>query len=222
MADSATPIPDLAAAVARTRRLMALLHELTETGMELARGLRREVMSTGASAGVEIRFCRIAKAVRQLIALEAKLDQALGDVASGRWAAEDAERELAALTTSEDAAIEAIETAVREAGDAETAERLRERLDVWHAESSVERDFTEKSVAEIVVDACRRLDIAPDPALLTDEAMTQTLADAVRAYAAALHAAPDGQSSIAGEPDACSPPTLRRPNPIAEPRPPPA
>src|SRR4051812_21121335 len=109
MAENATLVPDLAAAVTRTRRLMALLHELTDTGMELARALRRELMAGGSASDLELRFCRIAKAVRQLIALEARLDQALNDVASGRWAAEEAQRELRALTVSEDAAIEAIE-----------------------------------------------------------------------------------------------------------------
>jgi hypothetical protein len=211
-------LPDLDAAAARARRLLALLRELTEIGMELARGLRNE---TQAADAVD-RFCRIAKAVRQLIALEARLAQALQDAASGRWADDEAERTLRALAdeAGKDAAFEAIETAVREAGDGEAAERLTERLGDWYAERSVERDFADKSVAEIVTDACKHLGVAPDPALLAEPAMSQTLADAVRAYAAALQAA-QGRRSSPIYSELTSPPPFRRPNTIADPRPPP-
>jgi hypothetical protein len=212
-------LPDLQSAVARTRRLLALLRELTETGMALARGLQHETQIADAVD----RFCRIAKAVRQLIALEARLAQALDDVASGRWAAEEAERTLRALAdeAGKDAAFEAIEAAVREAGDTEAAERLTERLGDWYADRAVERDFTDKSVAEIVTDACKHLGVAPDPALLAEPAMSQTLADAVRAYAAALAAEPQGRSSPIFS-EHRSPPPVRRPNAIADPRPPPS
>jgi hypothetical protein len=218
MTDGAA-LPDLNSAVVRARRLLALLRELTEIGMELARGLGRE-----PHADVVTRYCRIAKAIRQLIALEARLAQALEDAASGHWAAEDAERTLRALA-DEARQAEAIETlgqAVREGGDGEAVERLTDRLADWHAERSVERDFTEKSVAEIVVGACKNLGIAPDPAVLADETMSETLADAVRAYAAALEAAPSRRPFAAVANDTGSPPPPRRPNAIADPRPPPA
>jgi hypothetical protein len=216
-------LPDLPSAVARTQRLLALLRELTETGMELARDLRRELMSGAVGADIDVRFCRIAKAVRQLIALEARLAEALDDVDSGRWAAQEAERQLRTLADQarEDDAFEAIEEALREAGDTEAAERLTERLGDWYAERSVERDFTDKSVAEIVTDACKHLGIAPDPALLAEASMSQTLADAVRAYAAALQAAQGSRSSPIFS-ELRTPPPLRRPNAIADPRPPPA
>jgi hypothetical protein len=107
-----------------------------------------------------------------------------------------------------------------EAGDGEAAERLTERLGDWYAERSVERDFADKSVAEIVTDACKHLGIAPDTALLAEPAMSQTLADAVRAYAAALQAA-QGRRSSPIYSELTSPPPFRRPNTIADPRPPP-
>jgi hypothetical protein len=158
-----------------------------------------------------------------LVALEARLGQALDDVAAGRWEAEEAERSLRALTAQarKDAAFETLEQAVREAGDGEAFEKLTERLDDWYSERSVEREFTDKPVAEIILGACKALGITPDPALLTDEAMSQTLADAVRAYAAAFKATPQAAAFFAGAPDAWSPPAARRPNAIAEARPPP-
>jgi hypothetical protein len=215
--------PTLESAVARTRRLLALLSELRELGMDLVRVLHRQVMDGSAPADADIRYCRIAKAIRQLVALEMRLAQALDDVASGRWAAEEAERELRALTAQarKDAAFDVLQDAIREAGDGEAFERLRERLADWYPERSVERDFTDKSVAEIVISACKDLGLTPDPALLAEAAMSETLADAVRAYAAAAQATPRGRT-VLEEPDLRSPPPTRRLNALAEARPPPA
>jgi hypothetical protein len=215
--------PDLESAAARVRRIIALLRELTEMAMELARALRSELDSAGASSDLVNRFCSIAQAVRRLVALEARLAQALEDAASGRWAAEEAERELRALSEAarKDAAIEVVERAVREAGDGERAERLTERLADWCSERSVERDFAERTVAEIVVGVCETLGVEPDPAVLADDTMSQTLADAVRAYAAALERAPQGAHSRHRAPASWSPPPARRMNALADPRPPP-
>jgi hypothetical protein len=223
MLDRTAP-SELESAVARARRLLALLRELSEAGMKLVHELSRELHDGALPADIEIRYCRLAKAIRQLIALEARLGQALDDVAAGRWEAEDAERSLRALSAQarKDAAFGAVEQAIREAGDGEAFQRLSERLDDWYSERSVERDFTDKSVAEIVTGACKLIGIAPDPALLTDEAMSQTLADAVRAYAAALKAAWQPSSSLAGAHNAEHQPAERRSNAIAEARPPPA
>ena len=219
MSDSASP--DVESAVARTRRLLKLLCELREMGMDLVRVLHRQAMDGGEILEATRRYCQLAKAIRQLIALEARLSQAITDVRTGRWAEDEAGRELRALTAQarKDAAFETVEQAIREAGDGEAFERLSERLDDWYAESSVERDFHDKSVAEIVSGACKTLGIAPDPALLTEEAMSQTLADAVRAYAAAFKA--DPRTSAPERSERPSAPPRRRPNAIADARPPP-
>jgi hypothetical protein len=222
MADGSI-LPDLETAVVRARRLLALLRQLSKMGMDLAEALHREAMDGGrVSMDMTQRFCRIAKAIRQLAALEMRLAQALDDVAAGRWETEEAERELDAISakTGEDEAFEAVAQAIREAGDGEAFERLSERLDDWYAERSVERDFHDKSVAEIVTHACKLIGLDPDPALLTDEAMSQTLADAVRAYAAALKAEPRTSPPELRETQFAPP--QRRPNSIAEARPPPA
>jgi hypothetical protein len=216
--------PTLESAVARTRRLLTLLCELRQMGMDLVRALHRQTMDGAGPADADLRFCRLAKAIRRLVALEARLARALDDVASGRWAAEEAERELGSLTAQarKDAAFDVLEGAIREAGDGEAFEGLSERLADWYPERNVERDFTDRSVAEIVIDACKTLGIAPDPALLAEDAMQETLADAVRAYAAALKAEPQSRTSAHSSPTSWSPPPARRPNAIAEPRPPPA
>ena len=217
--DSASP--DLESAVARTTRLLALLCELREMGMDLVRVLHRQAMDGAGLLEAAQRYCQLAKAIRQLIALEARLAQALSDVHSGRWAEDEAQRELHALAvqTRKDAAFETVEQAIREAGDGEVFERLSERLDDWYSERSADRDFHDKSVAEIVTHACKTLGITPDPALLTEAAMSQTLADAVRAYARALEAQPRTSTLELRETPFLPP--ARRPNAIAEARPPP-
>jgi hypothetical protein len=216
---SSAPAPaELDCAVARMRRILAILRELTELGMELARGLRE--LGTLAAAA---RFPRIARAIRQLIALEAQLAQTLDEVDRGTWATDEAADTLNALAdrVQDDEAIETLETLV-EAIDRKEAEPLRERLDDWRAERSVEADFHRAPIAEIVVRACRDLGVQPDPAILQDPSMGETLAQAVGAYAAARRAnfsecsaTPTrsmGDRSFDG----------RTPNPLADPRPPPS
>jgi hypothetical protein len=213
---------DLQTAVARAQRLLALLGDLSEMGMDLVRDLHRRAMAGAGPADAASQYCRLAKAIRQLVALEMRLAQALEDAESGRWAAEEAERELRALTAKarEDAALEAVEEALRDAGDGEAVERLRERLDDWRSDRAVERDFTDKSVTDIVMGACHAMGLDPDPHLLTDQMMSQTLADAVRAYAAALAASADAAQGSTS-PRTRSPPPTSRPNALAHARPPP-
>ena len=219
MSDSASP--DVESAVARTRRLLKLLCELREMGMDLVRVLHRQAMDGGEILEATRRYCQLAKAIRQLIALEARLSQAITDVRTGRWADDEAGRELRALTAQarKDAAFETVEQAIREAGDGEVFERLGERLDDWYSGRSADRDFHDKSVAEIVTHACKLIGLTPDPALLTEAAMSQTLADAVRAYAAAIKA--EARTSAPELRETPFSPPLRRPNAIAEARPPP-
>jgi hypothetical protein len=217
---AAPALADLETAKARVGRLCALLAELSGMGMDLVRALHGDLMNGGRAADAVAQFCRLAKAIRQLVALEFRLTQALADVESGRWAAEEAERGLRALAAQarRDAAVEAVGRAVREAGDSEAIERLTERLDDWHAERAVERDFSEKSVTEIVIGACQGMGLVADPALLAGEEMSETLADAVRAYAAARQAAPHGAEPEHRADERPPPPP---PNALAEPRPPP-
>jgi hypothetical protein len=196
--------------------------ELTGMGMDVVRTLTRQVREGRRPADYDLCFCRLAKAIRQLVALEMRLARALDDVAAGRWAAEEAERELRALADEarQDTAVEALEQAIRETSGGEVAERLTERLDIWRELRAAERDFTDKPVAQIVADACKAMGLDPDPDRLAGEAMGATLADAVRAYAAALAAAPKGLAPPNWR-DGWPPPPSLRPSIHTAPRPPP-
>src|SRR5205085_3996351 len=89
---AASASSDMDSATARVRRILHILQELTELGMDLARGLR----GAGTLEAVD-KFVRIARAIRQLIALEARLAQALDAVDRGAWAPDEAARNLNAL-----------------------------------------------------------------------------------------------------------------------------
>jgi hypothetical protein len=208
---------DLESATARMRRILAMLRELAELGLALARGLPELGLLKAAD-----RFPRIARAIRQLIALEVRLAQALAEADRGTWTPDEAARALNTLAdeVQDSEAIETIETLV-EGIERPEVERLRERLDDWRAERSVEVDFHRAPIAEIVTRACRDLGVQPDPAILQDPAMTVTLAEAVDAYASERGSADLG-TSTAATPWTDEPPFAgRSPNPLADPRPPP-
>jgi hypothetical protein len=213
--NSADALIEQDCAAARMRRILAILRELTELGMALARRLPELDLLTAAD-----RFPRIARAVRQLIALEARLAQALTEVARGTWAPDEAAHTLNTLADEiqDHEAIETIETLV-EGNERPEVERLRERLDDWRAERSAEADFHRASLSEIVTRACRDLGVPPDRALLRDPAMTGTLAQAVDAYAAERGAASEQPADVSPRTD--QPFTGRKPDRPTEPRPPP-
>jgi len=204
-------------AAARIRRILAILRELTELGMALARRLPELGVLTAAD-----RFPRIARAIRQLIALEMRLAQALDEVDHGTWAPDEAALTLNTLAdqVQDSEVIETLETLV-EGIERPEVERLRERLDDWRAERSAEADFHRAPLAEIVTRACRDLGVPPDPALLQDPAMTLTLAQAVAAYASERDPSLlDEQVDELGSVRWPSP-DGRTPNRPADPRPPP-
>jgi hypothetical protein len=213
---SAAPIEQESAA-ARMRRILAMLRELTELGMALARGLPELGVLTAAD-----RFPRIARAIRQLIALEVRLARALDEADRGTWAPDEAARRLSTLADEvhDNEAIEALETLV-EGIERPEVERLRERLDDWRAERSSEADFHRAPIAEIVTRACRDLGVQPDLTILQDPSMHETLAQAVEAYAAARGAALLTGSTSATPWTDWAPFDGRTPNRQADPRPPP-
>ena len=74
-AQAACEAPDPAAA--RTERHLHMLAELAEIGMDLAREVRRQALDTSedapSAADLALTFSRIARAVRQTVALESRL-----------------------------------------------------------------------------------------------------------------------------------------------------
>ena len=188
------PAPDLSdEARARGAARLAVLAELAEIGMVLARDLRRQA-EAAAEAGQEppadlgLKFARIARAVRQTLALEARLEEA-GALAAAQ-AAGRAQRQAAAQREHQAAARRDEGEARRyQAGaaverlfdpcDDEAFERLENALCDWMLDADAD-DLADKSVAEIVLAICRDLEITPDWSLWADEPWAQAAEGAAR------------------------------------------
>jgi len=168
-ASSNIPAQNAADPVAeRAERQMRVMEQLSEIGMGLARTLVAQVCD-GAPVTMPgdpaLMFSRIARTVRQCVALEAKIADALREWL-GLSEAERAERRAAvsAKAANDEAKIEAageIERIVDRNVDAERGETERgERAERFWADSYVIED--EGSFVEIVAKACRDLGVTPD------------------------------------------------------------
>jgi len=150
---------------------MRVMAQLSEIGMGLARALVAQVCH-GAPVTMPgdpaLMYSRIARTVRQCIALEAKIGEALREWL-GLTEAERAERRAAVGAKASDEAVaeEAleiedaveIERASEGRGETERGER-GERAERFWADSYVIED--ENSFVEIVGKACRALGVTPD------------------------------------------------------------
>ena len=168
--------PDIAAQHAfdsvaeRAERQMRLLAQLTEIGLGLARRLVDEVSGGGLQTmkgDVALMYSRIARTVRQCIALEAKIDEALREWL-GLSEAERAERRasVGAKAVEAEARAEAKAENTDEAErfaehgvEAERGERAEPAERFW-ADSYVIED--EESFVDIVTKVCRDLGVTPD------------------------------------------------------------
>ena len=153
---------------ARAERQMGLLAQLSEIGLDLARRLQAQVCGADASAALlsdaALTYTRIARTIRQCIALEARIDEALRE-----WLAlsdaERAERRAAAGAKAVEAQARA--EARRDNADetepfVERGERPErpERAERFWADSYVIED--EGSFVDIVNKVCRDLGVTPD------------------------------------------------------------
>lgn len=165
-----------------------MLEELAEIGMDLARALRRRVLAQAAAAegamdapalleqhggDPGLTFSRIARAVRQTLALEARLDQdhqareheAQAErvaAQAARQAAEHGEQRRREFDRQE--AVEAvIERAIEAEADERDAEGLLDDLYEKLAHADEAGDFARYSVDELVARIRRDLGLAPDP-----------------------------------------------------------
>lgn len=193
------------APAARAERRLALLEELAEIGMALARDVKAEAAraaDAGEGAGdLGLRFARIARAVRQTLALEAHLEAGLADELARAQARETA-RALAARDAQAGLgqarrrrACEVVEDLFR--SEASPAERPRLERELWDwLEAAPEAEaFAELPVGEIVLAICRDLGLSPDWSRWPDEAWAAEAAAAARGDPPA---AGSGSGSVSG------------------------
>ena len=163
---------------ARASRQMQMLQELAEIGMRLARAVGHQVAKcapegaddAGADVAADLAlvFSRISRAVRQTIALEARLDRQLHEARR----AEDAvlaEHARAATRTLARRRKHTVREAVQQAVEAEACgpelEALLADLDERLEDSDDDLDFAELPIGALVARICRQLGVVHDPDL---------------------------------------------------------
>jgi hypothetical protein len=155
------------AAEARAERHLRLLQELAELGMTLARAVAARAVETG-DADLGLAFTRIARAVRQTVALEAKLADEREAVRAGhiqRLAQETAARGRRRKKLVEDA----VERAIDAECHGETAEALLGDLYERLVDPRDDAGFADRPIGELVAGICKALGVTPDPSLWEDE-----------------------------------------------------
>jgi hypothetical protein len=172
-----------------TAQHLPALAELVEIGMDLARMIREQASQavqseTPADIGdLGGKFARVARAVRQTVALGSKLADdldGLNDRAAARRTAERRtqairvlrERQALGAERKAEAADHLERTVDRETPESDREDLLSDLLE-WRSETGEDEAFAEASVAEIVNQICRDLGVAPDWSRLTPEALTR-------------------------------------------------
>jgi hypothetical protein len=193
----ACPIPD--PAEARAQHRFVVLRELTDLGMGIARDVRRQAAEPAAPGAPPVdfglQFARIARAVRQTVALEARLDEER----RVRREAAEAERLLETRLRGQRRKNQ-VGNIIEHMLDSESesdAERLSDSLHERLADID-DCDFADRPLGEIVAAICKGLGVTIDWALWEDQPW------AAEAMAAEKPAAPF-LSRAAGEGD--RPPT---------------
>jgi len=171
----------------RAERQLRLLEELADVGMRLVRSLDRQVAAQAAQAetgepavaplwgggDVALVFSRLARAVRQTLALEAKLDEDRRAREDGREVKRAEERAQAVREQQRqqklvvkrivERGIESVAATDYHADDLQ--DQLAERL-----EDGKDWDFADWPLAAIVGRICRDIGMAFDPSLWEEEA----------------------------------------------------
>jgi CRISPR/Cas system CSM-associated protein Csm2 small subunit len=153
--------PAIDAAEARAKLRFEVLGELTQIGMGLARDVGRQAAEPAdpdaPPVDLGLQFSRIARAVRQTVALEAKFDserEARQAKAEADRAAETRLRGIRRKTRVGDI----VERIIDEESDSERLiETLSERL-----EDADDTDFADRPLGEIVAAICRDLGVTVD------------------------------------------------------------
>lgn len=223
-----TPAPTPAAddVPERAARLLGVLAELTEIGMDLARELRREAVEAGGEAGpdVALRFSRVARAVRQSVALEARLAEELAAAAQAakaeaqRQAAHDHAAQTRAGFERKLQGAYLFDRGLRDMRhDIDTGavqvrpdelKAVREDMFDWLFDDVDDAAFATLPVGDVIVRICRDLGLAPEHAEWSDAAWEA----AVRANYAHLSPAPEAGGDAPAATASLPGPT-RRPSP---------
>jgi hypothetical protein len=161
----------------RAAQRLEMLRELAGIGMRLARGVERQAKEADAGEGrpagdLGLVFARIARAVRQTLALEARLEGELE--ARAREAAAIRERRLAeAARAPVERRARLVRRAVARAIEADAeegeVEQLFDDLDERLADREDDDDFLDRPVSELVARICKDLGVTPDWSLWEDE-----------------------------------------------------
>jgi hypothetical protein len=173
------------AAEARRARQLAMLQELAEIGMQMARAVRDEALArTDATAPVPpsrfgggdlgLVYARIARAVRQTLALEtrvadgiekARVEQARSQVAAVRTALEERQHAV------RDHVADAIEAEAAERGTPDRdVERLLDDLDERLDDGDYDEVLADAPIGDLVARICADLGVTPDWSLWDDQA----------------------------------------------------
>ena len=153
-----------------------MLQEVAEIGMKLARSVERQVVDRapedpdGAAASPALVFSRISRAVRQTIALEARLDRELHEARKAEDAARADHARIATRTLARRR--KHVRDVVQQALEADACgpelEALLADLDERLDDVDDDADFAELPIGRIVARICRQLGVVPDPALWED------------------------------------------------------
>ena len=174
-----------ARAQARAERQLAMLQELAEIGMQIARAVRDEAAARAeavdeaarpspfGNADLGLVYSRVARAVRQTLALEtrvaediekARVEHERARVTALRWASEERQREI------RDYVAEAIEAeAVERKTPEREVERLLDDLDERIEAGDYDDTLDTAPIGELVERICADLGVIPDWDLWGDQ-----------------------------------------------------
>lgn len=182
----------------RARQRLAMLRELAEIGMRLARDVERQAEEPQASRmELGLVFVRIARAVRQTLALEARMQEALAtDVRKAE--VRRAEDVRAAVVQRAKVLRRTVTQAIEADADDADIDHLAYELEERLADRQDDTDFLDRPVSELIARICKTLGVTPDWSLWEDEAWTKEEAVAQAAPPAAIPPDPPPEPVMAG------------------------
>jgi hypothetical protein len=195
------------AAPDRAAERFAMLRELADIGMEMARALQSEVRAQAVEDAAEppqsvaelgLAFSRVSRAVRQTLALEARLEDDRLDRERAAKAAEDAQSQSNSELSDRAARVKARLMQLLHPD----RERDHQWDDDWDEDLNDEPDaepgegfVSDRPAADVVAGVCGDLGLEPDLSLWTGE--DSVAASAARGASGALPATPEEQREVA-------------------------